>query len=1346
MGHPVAGELFAQRFLVEAQIATGGMGAIFRAIDQQTARPVALKLLQPRDSAVANQRFAREAQILAELRHPHVVPYVAHGIDEANQPYLAMAWLEGETLATRIRRGPMGLRDSVAVALGVSAALGEAHQRGVIHRDLKPSNLLLPLRDAARVVVLDFGLARHVLPVEAVTRTGASVGTLAYMSPEQARGARELGPATDIFSLGCVLYECLAGKRPFSGQHMATVLLKVLLEEPSPIQAWRDDVPEALARVLDRMLRKAPHRRFAHGKELFEALRGLELPADDSSHAAPPRPRRTPPRTAEEPRAEVPRGQALHEALRRLLPLEDSTEVATSTGYAPPAMAQEQRIVSLAIAAPRSDRRERSAVRLADSDTAPSLSPVPMQALHQLGASVEMLADGTVVATLPPSASAPDQAFLAVRCGLILEEHLADVDVGVATGRGRVEGQLPTGEAIDRALELLKGSARTSHGVWLDALTEDLLAGRVRIEHEHGRALAVRDQDAEADESVRRLLGQPTPCVGREPELAMLESILATCIADSVARAACVVAPPGMGKSRLRHEFLRRAAQRHPELRVLLGRGEIMNVGAPYAMLGQALRRLAGLVGGEPDAERTERLRDRLRLRLAGTAAAPLVGFLGEVCGVRFPDDGSPTMHAARSDPRLMHEQVKLAFVDWLRAECQAGPVLLVLENLHWGDALTVQLLEQVLREFVELPLFVLTTARPVAREQFPAFWASSALQVLPLLALTRRACERLAQEVLQRALGHAPSPETVDRVVAQSAGHPLYLEELIRAVAEGRSDALPETVLAMLMARLSQLDAGARHVLRAASVFGEVFTRGGLTALLRDEPHAVDVDATLAMLVRAEFVEPQRDGWGTAQQRFKFRHALVRDAAYSLLADDNRILWHRLACAHLEQSSGADPAVLAEHAYHGNALELAAGFYIAAAQRALSSFDLDAAAHHARRAIECGVRNEQLGAVRAIEAWLANFRLDLQGGYAHALEALEMLKPGSFWWTKTAAICFYSFFLLDRLEHSDRIVHTFLASEPDPDTRPTYLESGAILAILFTAAGARHACNQVIDRLTQVAADVDPRDRGYLMIATAWRTLVLEPDPYRAHEEARQAVALFRDSGKHLWLAEAVFGLGMALTEMGEWRRGEEALREAREVARAHGDVFYDTVIHLYLGFNLACQADAAKQAEARRISDAYRDQPQLGLVVQGFANKILAEVSTAAGDRETAAAAVRAALAAFVAMLPHRLQVIPTAIAQLLEQGRVAEARALAEQALVQLEAQGGLGACDVPMRLAVAQVRLADGDPEGGRSALRSALEQLELRVGRIKDAGMRDSYLARVHHRQLMDLAREHGLLP
>ncbi|HEX4421852.1 MAG TPA: hypothetical protein VH165_28265, partial [Kofleriaceae bacterium] len=402
----------------------------------------------------------------------------------------------------------------------------------------------------------------------------------------------------------------------------------------------------------------------------------------------------------------------------------------------------------------------------------------------------------------------------------------------------------------------------------------------------------------------------------------------------------------------------------------------------------------------------------------------------------------------------------------------------------------------------------------------------------------------------------------------------------------------------------------------------------------------------------------------------------------------------------------------------------------------------------HAQRAIECGLRDEQLGAVRAIQAWVAHFRLDLQGGYTYALEALEILKPGSFWWTKTAASCFYSLIMLGGFEHAGDLIRTFVASEPDPDTRLAYLESGFPLATLLAMSGmsgARHGCNQFIDRLTQVAAGVDPKDRGYLMLAMAWRTFYREPDPYRALEEAQEAAALFLESGNRQGFAGSLYMVGMALTDM-EVTSGEEALREARKVALANGNIRHATMSHVQLGVNLAGQADAAKRAEARRISDAYRDQPQLGPPLVGAVNRILAEVSMAAGDRETAEAATLAALASYVSWPHYRMQVVPTAVALFLEQGRIAEARQLAEQTLAQIDEQGGLGICDVPVRLAVAQTRFADGDLEGGGSALQSALEQLRLRADRIKDTGMRESYLARPHHRRLIDLAREHDLRP
>jgi tetratricopeptide (TPR) repeat protein len=241
----------------------------------------------------------------------------------------------------------------------------------------------------------------------------------------------------------------------------------------------------------------------------------------------------------------------------------------------------------------------------------------------------------------------------------------------------------------------------------------------------------------------------------------------------------------------------------------------------------------------------------------------------------------------------------------------------------------------------------------------------------------------------------------------------------------------------------------------------------------------------------------------------------------------------------------------------------------------------------------------------------------------------------------------------------------------------------------------------------------------------------------------AQQALTLFRSKGDRYWLHQALFTLGRSLTAIGLVARGEEILREARELAIADGDAHYSTTIHINLGFNLASQPNPPKQEEARSIGEAYREMPHLGQALRGAAHKILAHVLVNAGDLGAAEPVIRISLESFSAYLPYRLSVVALAVELFLKQGRAAEARKLAEEALRLLDEQGGLGACEVPLRLAVTLARFADGDPEGGRSALRDALAQLRLQADGIEDPEMRQSYLALPENRQILDLAQVHG---
>jgi serine/threonine protein kinase len=265
------GELLQGRFEVERLAGLGGMSTVYRAVDRATGDPVAIKVLGGA-TEVDEARFEREGRLLASISHPAIVRYVAHGATASRAPFLAMEWLEGESLAARLAAAPLTLEESLAIGRRVAEALAEAHHRGVIHRDVKPSNVLLVDGDPAEAKVLDFGLARLAMPTRAVARTGTVIGTLGYMAPEQARGERDLDPRTDVFALGCVLYECMCGRTPFTGKDVVAVLVKILSGRSPRLADVRPDIPRALDELVGKMMARRREDRPADGSAAASAL------------------------------------------------------------------------------------------------------------------------------------------------------------------------------------------------------------------------------------------------------------------------------------------------------------------------------------------------------------------------------------------------------------------------------------------------------------------------------------------------------------------------------------------------------------------------------------------------------------------------------------------------------------------------------------------------------------------------------------------------------------------------------------------------------------------------------------------------------------------------------------------------------------------------------------------------------------------------------------------------------------------------------------------------------------------------------------------------------------------
>jgi WD40 repeat protein/serine/threonine protein kinase len=319
------------RFVVEAEVASGGMGRVYRGRDLTTGAQVAVKVLLRR-GVTDHARFEREAEILASFDRDGVVRYVAHGALDDGAPYLAMAWVDGETLEARLGAVGVTIADSVVVARRVADVLAFVHERGIVHRDIKPSNLILQDRAIDRTMVIDFGIARAV-DADSLTATGSIIGTPSYNAPEQIRGERDIGPAADVFALGCVLYECLTGGVAFVGTQLAALREKVLRWEPPRVRALAPEVPNDLDELVTRMLAKHAADRPRDGAALVAEL--AALPVISATAAAPRR------RSVEPPthvtRVERPAARVVEAAAAP--PAAGASPAAAPPAAAPPAAA-----------------------------------------------------------------------------------------------------------------------------------------------------------------------------------------------------------------------------------------------------------------------------------------------------------------------------------------------------------------------------------------------------------------------------------------------------------------------------------------------------------------------------------------------------------------------------------------------------------------------------------------------------------------------------------------------------------------------------------------------------------------------------------------------------------------------------------------------------------------------------------------------------------------------------------------------------------------------------------------------------------------------------------------------
>ncbi|ACY16556.1 serine/threonine protein kinase [Haliangium ochraceum DSM 14365] len=1308
------GAVIAERYRLERIAGSGGMGTVYCARDLERDRAVAVKLGHAGASSENNRRTVREARILAErltvMRHPHIVDYVDHGIAPSGVPFLVMEWLEGCSLSARLKRAPLGEGETIALALRLARALAAVHGCGVVHRDLKPGNVFLPGDDLARVKLIDFGLVRVDAEQSQLTRSGILLGTPGFMAPEQVDEAGAVDARADLYALGAVMFACLTQRPPFAGTHFMAILGRLAFEEAPRVSELGAAVSPALDELIARLLSKDPDERPATADALAELLAPLLAEAGQ---------RRA--------------GGALGGHAR--LPA-----TAVSRG--------EQAFLTALLAGP---------LQLQSPGGARSAALVSSH-----GAEVMELADATLLAVFAAATAPEDTAVRAARCAMALRHDHPGVSVALATGRGTTHGRRPVGEVIERVVALhfepaapragllasedaTLVSAR-SGGVLIDDVTAGLLGNRFTLELEDapGRSYRLLAERAAAPDPASESFDGA--CIGRERELGVLSALLEECVELSEPRRILLLGAAGAGKSRLAHAFLDSLDEIPTESdtaveggpggagmapRVWRVAGDPVRASSSLGFLGQLVSCAADLGEVAGSDERRAALASYLRQLVPAAEAPRVIAFLSEIAGLPLPAGADLQLREARQDARLMHDQMLRACEDWLDAVAATAPLVLVLDDLQWCDLPSARFLDTALRNLGDRAIFALLLGRPETEALLAEVWGLPQFDRLPLRPLSRQACRALAAQWAPGAL----SEKQLARLVERADGNPFYLEELLRSARAGQGGELPGTVLALVGMRLAALPAEERRVLRAGSVFGSHFWPSGVAALLGPDTSSAEVRALLEHLVRRDLVRPERRVSLAGEAGYRFRHELVREAAYAMLPDEDCVRAHRRAGTWLEEAGERDAAVLAEHYRRGRDAGRARPWFRRAAEQALEADDVQAALVHVARAVDYGADGEELGALRLLEAEALNWTADHRGARRAAAEAMEHLPRGGDAWALAAHqrswAAIYDGDNATVLEVAAALLER-AGAQPSEAFQVALARCATHLGALNEYQQAA-ACEQ---RLRALDSPPTPSVSGTIHHMRA----LLAGLAGRADKAARWFLAAIEQwelAGNMRQAALDGNNLGVTLRELGQYERAEAASRAAFELGQ-----------RLAIEHLVEASRDDLAMALVRqdRLEEARALLARGDIARQPFRGVYRAQLEIRAGHPARALEHLEQAMRWYQHEVSSDAPAVTQAVRAraLLALGRVDEAVRASRAGMAYVLAGGTLQEGEALLRLVFAESLLATGEREHARLAIAEAWARIEYKAGQIDDPMWRQSFLQAVdEHRRTADLARYLG---
>ncbi len=903
-------------FLIEGELGTGGMGVVYRATGPGGV-PAAVKVLKVGLASVeVLRRFEREGAI--RIAHPNLIQVLDTGVDaRTGSPFIALELLEGESLEQRLTRGPLPAAAVVDLGLQACRGLAAAHGAGVVHRDLKPSNLYLCASGAVKL--LDFGIALVETRETRLTSAGGIIGTPAYMSPEQVRGDATLDARTDVWSLGAVLYEALAGRPPFVRETALAIMLAIHMEEPDPLWSLARNAPSALGAAIERALAKRPELRWSSADELGAALATIDV-----SRELERQPTSRPPPSELSFDETVSVDSLAPQLLPSLIPV------------------GEHRIVAVLLA---EGVRDLGAIGAAVREHGGSLLPlIGQRAIGLFGAETW---EGDEVARAASAALAARRA--------------AD-RMAVSSGRATSSGGGISG-AVLRAAEA--GCAAMLRGIAVDQATARSLESQFQVSPAGPSLWEIASR--RAHESVPfGPLGAPPPLLGRDAELAQFRAALRSVLEEARHAVLLVSGPPGIGKSRLRVAMEAELEGASEPVFTLGARAEPLRREAALALVGTALKSRLYARSSAPNAtildlelsviERRHAVSDLVAEAIDDPAAAQSCAeFLGELMGVPMPE--SPALLAAHADPQLMADRLRLSLLDFFEGLCAKGPVALLLEDLQWADQASLAFVEDLLDRLADAPLLVFATARSELLERRPGLFSGRNVARIEPRGLISSDVAALARWIAGR-----PLPEALTKALAErTAGHPLFVEQIVLELKdhgrlEGEVGELPMTltVEAAVQSRLDHLPPAEKDACKRAAIFGRPFSTEELEAM-----GVSGAAALLGSLGKRDLVSGRAKAGGGRGRQFQFRSTLVVDVAYGMLADEIRKDLHRRAALYLGRQPQAEDEEVGSHHERGGEPLAAAARYATAALGAAPRGDTPTVLRCSEKALALGAPSE---------------------------------------------------------------------------------------------------------------------------------------------------------------------------------------------------------------------------------------------------------------------------------------------------------------------------------------------------------------------------------------------------